>query len=144
MKEVEIRFDTKEFERQLNRLGGEEVGRILAVGVYEAMGIVAQEARQTAPDSGIAGGSTRKVIRGTKHNWKLKDAIKVKQVVIASKSIIGRVVALPFYARFVEKGVPSRGIAPNPFMRKAADNKRPAAVSKFADSVRQAVEQALR
>jgi HK97 gp10 family phage protein len=143
-KTVEIRFDTREFDRSLQRLGGAQVGAILAQGVAEGMSIVAQEARATAPDSGLSGGSNRKSIRGRKHQWKLKDAIKVKQVKVDARGILGRIVALPFYTQFVERGVPSRGIKPNPFMRKAASNRRPQAISAFQDHVRKAVESAFR
>jgi HK97 gp10 family phage protein len=144
MSTVEIRFDTRDFDAKLQRLAGAQVGAILAQGVAEGMSVVAQEARATAPESGLSGGSNRKSIRGRKHQWKLKEGIRVKQVKVDSRGILGRIVALPFYTRFVERGVPSRGIRPNPFMRKAADNKRSQAISTFSDHVRQAVEAAFR
>jgi HK97 gp10 family phage protein len=144
MSTVEIRFDTRDFDAKLQRLGGAQVGAILAQGVTEGMSIVAQEARTTAPDSGLSGGSSSKVIRKRKHSWKLKEGILIKRVKVDSRGILGRIVALPFYARFVERGVPSRGIKPNPFIRKAADNKRSAAIDKFRQHVRSAVETAFR
>ena len=144
MSTVEIRFDTRDFDAKLQRLAGAQVGAILAQGVAEGMSIVAQEARATAPDSGISGGSASKVIRKRKHSWKLKDGILVKRVKVDARGILGRIVALPFYTRFVERGVPSRGIRPNPFMRKAAENKRAAAIERFQQHVRQAVEAAFR
>jgi HK97 gp10 family phage protein len=143
-REIEIRFDSKEFQKQLDRMTGEEVGKVLAVGVYEGMTLVAAEARRTAPDSGVSPGSSRKSIKGQRHNWKLRDSIVVKEVKISARGILGRIVALPFYARFVERGVPSRGIKPNPFMRKSAASKRGAAVEAFRKSVGEAVAQAFR
>lgn len=142
--DVSIRFDARDFEAKLAKLGSAEAQKIMALGVAEGMSIVADEARVTAPDSGLPASSNRKSLRGVKHNWKLKESIRVKEVKVSERGILGRIVALPFYAVFVERGVPSRGMAANPFMRRAAGNKRQAATEAFREYVRKAVEVAFR
>jgi hypothetical protein len=144
-KTVEVRFDTSALDKALRRLSALQASETLARGVHAGMTLVAEEARRSAPDSGLSRDSTRKSMRGgKKYPHKLKDEILVKKVQVSHKRVLGRVVALPFYTGFVERGVPSRGIRPNPFMRNSAQSRRGDAVKKFQDSVREMVEEALR
>jgi hypothetical protein len=144
MQDVEIRFDARELQSALRKMTSLQSSEILARGVYSAMQLVADEARRAAPDSGLSRDASRKSVRGKKYPHKLKDEIIVKKVQVSHKRVLGRVVALPFYTGFVERGVPSRGIRPNPFMRRSAQSRRGDAVKRFQDSVREMVGEALR
>jgi HK97 gp10 family phage protein len=138
MSTIRFEVDNKELIRALERLGGQEASAILAKGVLEGTEIIRDEIKRTAPDSGLP----VKRFRGEDYTLKLRKDVIVKEVVVKPTSLLGRVVALPFYAIFVERGTSK--MRPNPFMRKATDRKRPQAVQAFRDAVERMVKTVVR
>jgi hypothetical protein len=139
---IEFKLDDRALIRAIERAGSERALEVLAAGVYDGTVLIRDEAMRNAPDSGLSPGDPRKKIRGKQYNLKLSKDIIVKNVQIRSTTLIGRVVALPFYAAMIERGTSK--IAKNPFMRRATESKRSAAVAKFQDTVQKMLQEAFR
>jgi hypothetical protein len=139
---IEFKVDDRALIRAIERAGSRRAIEVLAAGVYDGTVLIRDEAMRTAPNSGLSGGDSRKRIRGKQYNLKLSKDIIVKNVEIKSTTLIGRVVALPFYAGMIERGTSK--IAKNPFMRRATESKRSAAVAKFQDTVQKMLQEAFR
>lgn len=132
-KDIEFRIDAEDLIRQLERLGGQKAGEILATAAYQAGELLAADMRRRAPNSGFGRSSPKKNIRGKQYSFKLKDDIIVKSAKVTPKSILVRTVALPFYGWMVEKGTSKQ--SPQPFMRKSSDAMRGQVLAKFQEGV---------
>jgi len=66
----------------------------------------------------------------------------VKSAKVDARGVLVRVVSLPFYTGFVERGTSKQ--APNPYVRRAGRQARPKANEEFQKGVRRMVEDAFR
>ena len=139
---VSVRFDAKELERSLKKLGSAKAQEILARSAFAGGEITAEEIMRRAPDSGIGRNSPDKSVRGKHYPGKLNKDVIVKQAKITARGVLVRVVSLPFYTRFVEFGTSNQ--AANPYVRRASRSARPKANDKFIEGVRNMVQDAFR
>jgi len=142
MSRFRLEVDSRELERALRKLGSERSGVILATAAYEAGELVTANIKRRAPDSGESRSSNRKKKKGKLYARKLSEDVLVKQAKIDHRGVLVRVVSLPYYTGFVERGTSKQ--PPQPYIRKASKDSEGQAQAKFRDGVQKMVQEAFR
>ena len=137
-----MRFDAKELQRALKKLGAAKAQEVLARAAVEGAEVTADQIKRNAPDSGYSRESSKKSQNGKVYPGKLSRDVLVKSAKVDARGVLVRVVSLPFYTGFVERGTSKQ--APNPYVRRAARQARPKANDKFQAGVKRMVEEAFR
>ena len=139
---VSIKFDARELERSLKKLGSLRAAEVLARAAYAGGEVTAEEIKRRAPNSGLGRGASRKKRNGKIYANKLSQDVVVKKAQIDQRGVLVRVVSLPYYTGMVEKGTSKQ--APNPYIRRASRSVKPRATEKFIEGVRKMCEESFR
>lgn len=116
---------TKEIAKKLKQMDETLRKKAVDPALRAGLKIVAEQAKDNAPE----------VSGKLKNNIVVRKAKKKTQLKGATKYHAG-VLTKVFYFRFVEYGVPSRGIAANPFFRRAWESKQNEAIRASLDVLR--------